>query len=151
MNCMMWFGILIVFFTATACTQTAEISVRGINFNENQIAQGQQIYAQFCASCHGANGEGQFPDAPLVPDATGRFGAPPHTGAGHTWHHGDELLIRYVQEGGMGSPSSFYPMPAFGDSLTEDDILLVIAYLKTLWNDEQRAYQQQATEAEHSN
>jgi mono/diheme cytochrome c family protein len=48
----------------------------------------------------------------------------------------------------MGDPEHFYPMPAFRDQLAEDDIWAVIAYLKTLWNEEQRANQQRVTEAE---
>jgi len=122
--------------------------VRGNIMSQADLDQGQKIYVQSCASCHGAQGEGQFPDAPREPDATGRRGAPPHTGEGHTWHHGDEMLIEYVRDGGMGDPESFYPMPAFGGQLTETDIIHVIAYIKTMWSDTQRAYQDQATASE---
>lgn len=141
---------LILLLVAAGCASQPEITVRGVRFGSEQLAHGQQLYSQYCAECHGAHGEGQFPEAPAQPDATGRFGAPPHDGTGHTWHHGDELLIRYVREGGMGDPARFYPMPAFGDRLTEDDIVAIIAYIKTLWNDQQRDYQRQATEAESS-
>ena len=48
---------------------------------------GQALYQTHCGSCHGANGEGQFPQDPYFPDATGRVGAPPHDSTGHTWHH----------------------------------------------------------------
>ena len=46
------------------------------------IAQGETLYVQSCASCHGANLEGQ-PDW-RTPDATGRLPAPPHDETGHT-------------------------------------------------------------------
>lgn len=140
-------GVLL-FLLAAGCTAGPEIVVSGVTFNDEQIAQGQQIYVQYCAACHGPGGEGQFPDAPLQPDATGRIGAPPHDGTGHTWHHGDQLLLNYTRDGGIGDPARFYPMPAFGDQLSDEEILLVIAYIKTLWTDEQRAYQAQVTEAE---
>lgn len=140
--------ILLLVFVLTACGSEPQITVRDQTFNREQLAQGQQIYAQYCAACHGANGEGQFPDAPMQPDATGRIGAPPHDDTGHTWHHGDELLIRYIREGGMAPPTQFYPMPGFGDALTDDEIMLVIAYIKTMWSDENRAIQAQITERE---
>jgi mono/diheme cytochrome c family protein len=93
------------------------------------------------------NGEGQNPDAPLAPDATGRYPAPPHNETGHSWHHDDNLLVQIITEGGMGSPTSFYPMPPFGSVLSEEDIRAVIEYIKTMWTEEQRQYQRQITEA----
>ena len=128
--------------------KSAVITVSGDIISDTQIADGKEIYVRLCAECHGVNGEGQFPNSPTLPDATGRIGAPPHNGNGHTWHHGDKLLIRYVLEGGMGDPAAFYPMPAFADQLTEEQVIHITAYLKTLWNDEQRLRQQQATELE---
>lgn len=67
-------------------SKSKSVSVSDVLFNTEQIPQGPQLYAQYCASCHEANGEGQFHAAPLLPDQTGRFGAPPHNGNGHTSH-----------------------------------------------------------------
>lgn len=146
-----WLGLLGLFGLGLAgCgSQSAEILVSGVAYNTEQIAHGQQIYDQSCASCHGLSGEGQFPAAPARPDVTGRIGAPPHNGNGHTWHHGDAMLLRYIREGGasLADPVNFYPMPAFGDQLSDEQIRSVLAYIKTLWDDPQRARQQQATEA----
>lgn len=114
--------------------------------NPDLYARGELVYAANCAACHGINGQGQFPDAPLEPDATGRYGAPPHNEAGHTWHHDDDLLIQIVREGGMGSPEAFYPMPAFGQILTDDDLQAVLVYIKGFWTEEQRTFQRQSTE-----
>ena len=114
--------------------------------SKETIALGQQVYAARCASCHGANGEGQKPEAPLEPDETGRFPAPPHDETGHTWHHDDDLLVRIVKDGGMGG-DMFYEMPAFGDILTNDEIEAVLAFIKTMWTDEQRQMQRDRTEA----
>ena len=148
MKCLLLFGLTILL---GACSTPPRITVRGTVMSQADLEQGQNIYAQYCASCHGAKGEGKFAEAPREPDATGRRGAPPHTAEGHTWHHGDELLIAYVRDGGMGDPDSFYPMPAFGDQLSETDIIQVIGYIKTMWGDEQRAYQDRATASESSN
>jgi mono/diheme cytochrome c family protein len=78
-------------------------------------------------------------------DETGRIGAPPHNENGHTWHHDDALLLNYVREGGMGNPEDFYPMPAFGAVLSDAEIAAVVAYLKTLWTEEQRLIQAERT------
>jgi mono/diheme cytochrome c family protein len=126
----------------------AQIQILATPFDQSDITQGQAIYTQYCAACHGIDGQGQFPEAPLEPDSTGRIGAPPHNETGHSWHHSDVLLIRYVTEGGFSDPARFYIMPPFGAILTEEQILQVIAYIKTLWTDEQRASQRQLTEEE---
>lgn len=132
--------------------QTATILINGTRFDSDQISQGQQLYSQYCSSCHGVNGEGQFPSAPTERDATGRFGAPPHNGNGHTWHHGDAMLIEYVRNGGisLSDPVNWYPMPAFGEQLTNEQITLTLAYIKTFWSDEQRTRQAEMTAVENN-
>ena len=49
------------------------------------VTHGAQIYAAACASCHGADLEGQ-PNWRFR-NADGRLPAPPHDETGHTWHH----------------------------------------------------------------
>ncbi|MBC8171643.1 MAG: c-type cytochrome [Anaerolineae bacterium] len=117
-------------------------------FTTAQLTQGQQVYSQHCASCHGPAGQGQFPLTPLEPDQTGRLGAPPHNETGHSWHHSDVVLIRYVLEGGFSDPTRFYPMPAFGNLLNDDQIIALLAYIKTMWTPEQRDMQRQLTDEE---
>jgi len=135
----------------TACsTNSIPVTFQGQVIDETSVQQGSLVYGQYCATCHGIDGQGQFPDAPLMPDETGRYGAPPHNEAGHTWHHDDTLLFRYVQQGGIGDPDAFYPMPPFGDQLSDDEITAVVAYIKTLWTDDQRLYQQQRTDDANS-
>jgi mono/diheme cytochrome c family protein len=128
-----------------ACSLQSD-KARFIATNPELYEQGEQIYVQTCAACHGIAGEGQYPDAPAQRDATGRFGAPPHNENGHTWHHDDELLYRYVTEGGMGTPQDFYPMPAFREQLDDAQIEAVIFYIKGFWTEEQRQFQQQVTD-----
>lgn len=156
--------IILLFVSLVACTpQSSEISIDSdanslepaVSPNdiealaqladEATLVLGEQVYNTNCASCHGINGEGQFPDAPMQPDETGRIGAPPHNGNGHTWHHDDDLLYEMVENGGMGNPEMFYPMPAFGDQLSEAEIFAAIAYIKTMWSEEQRMMQAQRT------
>jgi mono/diheme cytochrome c family protein len=113
--------------------------------DKETLQWGEGIYVQSCAECHGIDGEGQFPDDPMKPDETGRFGAPPHNGNGHTWHHDDDLILKTINGGGMGSADTFYPMPAFGDTLSQEDIGAVLAYIKSFWTEEQRMIQAERT------
>jgi mono/diheme cytochrome c family protein len=149
----MW--ILAVMVISTSLASSACSSAGDTAPNEDVIAPaaagsetymlGQTVYSAQCATCHGANGEGQFPDAPLQPDITGRYGAPPHDDTGHTWHHDDDLLIRITLEGGMGDPVNFYVMPALESVLSEREIEAAIAYIKTMWTPEQQAAQRERT------
>ena len=138
--------LVIISLMMSACT-TGRSDEQYIATNPEAYTLGQQVYIQNCASCHGENGEGQFPDAPMQPDRTGRIGAPPHNGEGHTWHHDDDLLYQIVREGGMGNAQMFYPMPAFGEQLSEEEIEAVIFYIRTFWTEEQRQRQQAISNA----
>lgn len=100
-----------------------------------QVALGKQVYVENCAGCHGPNGEGEVPDAPLKPNADGLFPAPPHDSTGHTWHHSDALIREIIEEGRVDD--GFKPMPAFGDVLTQEQIDAVMVYIKTWWTPEQ--------------
>ena len=115
-------------------------------------AEGRALYAEHCASCHGADLEGQEDWQRRNEDGTLR--APPHDDSGHTWHHGDALLADYVRLGGAaamaargveGMPSA---MPGFGDVLSEAEIEAVLAFIKSHWSERARSYQEAVTEAE---
>ena len=99
----------------------------------DQVARGRALYDQHCASCHGRNLEGQ-PDWQSR-NAQGRLPAPPHDATGHTWHHDDEVLFE-VTKFGMGKhapPGYRSDMLAFGATLSDEDIIAVLAYIKSRW------------------
>jgi mono/diheme cytochrome c family protein len=104
-------------------------------FPAADLVLGKQVYDANCASCHGPNGEGENPSAPLEPGSDGLFPAPPHDETGHTWHHSDALIEQIIREGRIDE--GFKPMPAFGDQLTDEEIDAVMAYIKTWWTSEQ--------------
>lgn len=108
-----------------------------------QLALGQQVYAANCASCHGANLEGQPNWQQALP--TGGRPAPPHDETGHTWHHNDESLFTTVKYGGQATAPAGYKsnMPAFGN-LSDQEILAVLAFIKSSWPPEIQAAQRQA-------
>jgi mono/diheme cytochrome c family protein len=104
------------------------------------IEAGRAIYAENCASCHGAELEGQ-PDWRRRLE-NGRMPAPPHDETGHSWHHSDRNLF-IVTKGGVGAvvPGYESDMPAFEGTLTDDEIAVVLAFIKSTWPDREREFQ----------
>lgn len=101
------------------------------------VALGEALYADYCASCHGADLEGQGANwRERGPD--GRLPAPPHDETGHTWHHADALLVDITTRGteAIVGPGYDSAMIGFGDVLSEDEILAVLAFIKSTWPDE---------------
>lgn len=107
------------------------------------IALGASLYATHCASCHGANLEGQ-PNWKKQ-NADGTFPAPPHDDSGHTWHHPDALLSQIIRAGGNGNPAAKTNMPAYGDKLTDAEIVALLDFFKSRWSPDKRMYQWQMT------
>jgi mono/diheme cytochrome c family protein len=98
-----------------------------------RVAEGQELYAQHCASCHGDDmtGEADW----RMPDAEGYFPAPPHDETGHTWHHADAQLFTITKHGTEAVVGGDYKsrMTGFGEVLTDAEILSVLAYIKSTW------------------
>src|SRR5215475_10883980 len=85
--------------------------------NLAQVALGREVYAERCATCHGANLEGQ-PDW-MVRKPNGRLPAPPHDASGHTWNPADQQLITITKKSLSGVvPGYESDMPAFEGLLT---------------------------------
>ena len=104
-----------------------------------QVTLGKAVYVQHCASCHGTNLEGQ-PDWQLrKPD--GKMPAPPHDTTGHTWHHPDEVLFGITREGiaAFAPPGYESDMPAFGGTLSDEEIRAVLAFIASRWPENVRA------------
>jgi len=97
------------------------------------VNRGRSIYADYCASCHGRNLEGQANWRVRKPD--GKLPAPPHDDSGHTWHHPDQLLFDYTKQGGQAlAPDGFKSaMPGFKDDLADGDIWAVLSFIKSKW------------------
>ena len=101
------------------------------------IENGHDNYQEYCASCHGANLEGQANWRSRNEDGT--LPAPPHDETGHTWHHETEMLFEYTKLGGqvtleaVGVKNFTSGMPAFGDVLTDEQIWEVLSYIRSTW------------------
>lgn len=114
-----------------------------------QVASGEDVYRQHCASCHGARLEGQADWRIRKPD--GRLPAPPHDRTGHTWHHPDEHLFRMTKLGLKPplAPDGYESdMPAFDESLTDEQIWAVLAFIKSRWPAEIRNRQSRRSTGE---
>ncbi len=106
-----------------------------------QVALGAEIYAAQCASCHGANLEGQRGWRRPLP--SGKLLAPPQDATGHTWHHPDEHLFRVTKFGteAVARPGYKSDMIGFGEVLSDEEIWAVLAYIKSNWPPEIRRRQ----------
>lgn len=106
--------------------------------NKRQVEAGQKIYVENCASCHGVNLEGQPNWRSQLPE--GGLPAPPHDETGHTWHHSDKLNFKYTKKGGqkIAPPEFKSNMPGFEETLSDDQIWAVLAYIKSEWPEQVR-------------
>jgi mono/diheme cytochrome c family protein len=111
-----------------------------------QVALGERIYAESCASCHGANLEGQ-PDW-QIRGSDGRLPAPPHDDTGHTWHHPDWQLFEIIKFGveRFAWPGYESDMPAFTRVLEDEEIWAVLTFIKSHWGERERRFQERVTE-----
>jgi len=114
--------------------------------NSEQVASGRAIYQEYCASCHGANGEGA--PAWRRRDANGELPPPPHDAQGHTWRHSDAMLARMIWQGWRDpfNKTERLTMPAFTGTIASQEVRSVIAYLKTLWTPEQQQFQREESQ-----
>lgn len=76
------------------------------------VADGQQIYQMHCVGCHGIGGNAAFPNAPSF-------------ARGERLMQPDMMLLQSIKTGKM-------TMPSFNGILRDQQILDVIAYLRTL-------------------
>lgn len=133
-------GVLLALIAGTLTFFTFKDEISGTLFvpelapsESAVIAHGEQIYAEYCASCHGANLEGQ-PSWKLR-DADGFLPAPPHKASGHTWHHDDASLFAMVKQGVAAFAQIEYEtnMPAFEGVLSDKEIHAVLSFIKSTW------------------
>ncbi len=141
----------IVAGTALFWTGKETLTAHAAGTNDVDIVAGERIYVEYCASCHGANLEGE--ENWRSPGADGRLPAPPHDETGHTWHHADSLLFDYTKLGGkalMATKGIEFDsgMPGFSDQLSDPEIHNVLAYIKSTWPERIQKIQAERSEAE---
>ncbi|MBU0726707.1 MAG: cytochrome c [Alphaproteobacteria bacterium] len=113
-----------------------------------RLERGRAIYAANCASCHGANLEGQPDWKSRLP--SGHLPAPPHDASGHTWHHPDGVLFRITKQGPAAVVGGGYQsdMPSFTDVLSDDEIRAALDFIKSIWPERERQHQAELSRRE---
>lgn len=87
---------------------------------------GRTLYIENCAQCHGLEGTGKGINAPHLEVAPRN-----HTDYEEMVARTDEELFKAISEGGQAVNKSVL-MPNWGQSLSESDILNIIAFLRRL-------------------
>jgi mono/diheme cytochrome c family protein len=131
-------GVAAAVFWPAFANDTGNASGQILRWQDAEVvALGAEIYDANCASCHGADLEGQGGDW-RVPDAEGYLPAPPHDETGHTWHHPDEILIAVTTQGTAALVGGDYRsnMAGFGEVLSAAEIVAVLSYIKSTWPEE---------------
>ena len=129
-------SLVVAILALAGCEQAASgfDDARADPGDAKRVALGERVYAQQCASCHGAKLEGQPNWRSRLPN--GRLPAPPHDESGHTWHHPDRVLFALTKQGLAPpyAPAGYESdMPAFGGKLSDDEIWAALAYIKSRW------------------
>jgi mono/diheme cytochrome c family protein len=137
------FGIIVIWGLLNINRANAPVVMGGTavppvpTLNAAVVTEGKALYAQHCASCHGADLQG-------APDwktrlADGSLPPPSHDSSGHTWHHEDSLLLNIIADG--GDPQHNSKMPAFQATLTEAQMVAILEFIKSTWGREEREFQ----------
>ena len=100
-------------------------------YDQTLVTEGNTVFQQHCAGCHGINAEGTANWRQKTPE--GHYPPPPLDGTAHTWHHSLDQLTRSIKYGGAQYGGV---MPPFKDKLDEDDIRALIAFFQSKWPDQ---------------
>ena len=121
------------------------IAARPEQVAPGHLALGRGVYQAHCASCHGADLEGQANWRKRGAD--GLLPAPPHDETGHTWHHPDGQLFVMTKHGTAALVGAGYEtaMIGFGEVLSDTEIRAVLAYIKSRWPETIRRRQAEIT------
>ena len=100
-------------------------------YDSSRVSLGKTVYEANCKSCHLQDAKGTQDWKKTMPD--GSYPPPPLNGTAHAWHHSINVLLTVINDGGIPNGGK---MPAFKNSLSQDQKLSVIAYFQSFWTDE---------------
>ncbi|MEE3330846.1 MAG: cytochrome c [Myxococcota bacterium] len=92
----------------------------------NDPALGSAIYANYCATCHGARGGGDGPLSNNLPVRPAN-----HSDGSYMNGLSDAYLTQVITEGGLAVGKDAMMAP-WGDTLSAEEIAHVVAYVRTL-------------------
>jgi thiol:disulfide interchange protein DsbC len=97
-------------------------------YSPEQLEQGEKLFLQNCAGCHGAEAELTLDWKKT--DSNGQYPPPPLNGTAHAWHHPLTQLKQTIKRGGASLGGV---MPAFESTLNDAEIDAVISYFQSKW------------------
>ena len=100
-------------------------------YTKQQVAKGEKIFLNNCATCHGKKAQKTVNWKKTLPD--GSYPPPPLNGSAHAWHHSFKQYIEIITLGGKPYKGN---MPAFYDTLTLEEKKAAISYFQSFWSDE---------------
>ncbi len=96
-----------------------------------RLDQGRALFLQNCAVCHGNEAQGTTDWRKR--DKDGNYPPPPLDGTAHAWHHPKMALVYTIKNGTKALGGT---MPAWKDSLTDDEIESIIVWFQAKWPDQ---------------
>jgi mono/diheme cytochrome c family protein len=121
--------ILTLLVLLTSSVASAQVE-RG--YDPVMLETGKKLFQTNCAVCHGVEAEGTVENWQQR-DADGKMPPPPLNGSAHTWHHPLSGLVHTIRNGTAEIGGN---MPAWKDTLSDQQIVSVVAWLSSLWPDE---------------
>lgn len=123
----------IAFVVAPAAAQEDAEKAAGID-----TSIGASVYKSKCSFCHGENGDGQGPSGKFLKPPPGNF-------TDEEWIHGGEMedIIKVIKGGVEGTA-----MVGFANTLTDEEIKSLAAYVKSFSASEESAEEEEAPEEE---
>jgi cytochrome c oxidase subunit 2 len=104
--------------------------------SESLVAQGQTLFMRFgCSGCHGSNGAGGLQSGSLVraPRLAGLYGSPVTLTDGRVVTADDRYIRDCILLPETQRVASYPPvMPSFAGQISEEELLKIIAYIKSL-------------------
>ncbi|MCL4684912.1 c-type cytochrome [Myxococcota bacterium] len=108
---------------AAAASEPAAETDSGVSVD---VAKGEQIYATYCGSCHGAGGAGDGPAAAALDPQPAK-----HTDGEYMNALTNEHLFKVIEKGGPAVGKSALMAP-WGGTLSDAQIWDVVAFVRSL-------------------
>lgn len=99
-------------------------------YSKTQVNEGKEVFATYCAACHGPEAQG-VGDWQQVVDSD--YPPPALNGTAHAWHHDLSVLRNTIASGGIPLGGK---MPPFGQVTSALERDAAIAYFQHFWSDE---------------
>lgn len=100
-----------------------KITLSSVSFEDSVLTQGQNLYEQYCVTCHGRNGRGQGPAAPVMTPRPTNFQS--EEAQKLTADYMFKVISEGQQERGM---------PAWSGRLSKSERWAIISYIKKEWS-----------------